>query len=229
MGQLEKYGLYVLCLVIFLILGVAIWGGESEAAPLPNTNLPLNGAGEDAPPPRQLPATVNSASGADAVSALLQPSPLPRNPGRNLLPEGREEQGQPEVDPQPVDPKPVPSPPATRTYVVKDGDILGEIAQRQLGSATRWEEIVTVNPGINPKLLKVGQELILPVGGSSPKARSSDGGWRWHTVRKGESFAIISKRLFGDEKETANIQALNASLDPRKLRPGMEIKVPMSR
>jgi LysM repeat protein len=27
MGQLEKYGLYVLCLVIFLILGVTIWGG----------------------------------------------------------------------------------------------------------------------------------------------------------------------------------------------------------
>ena len=26
MGQLEKYGLYVLCLVIFLILGVAMWG-----------------------------------------------------------------------------------------------------------------------------------------------------------------------------------------------------------
>ena len=36
MGQLERYGLYVLCLVIFLILGVAIWGGDPVAAsPLP--------------------------------------------------------------------------------------------------------------------------------------------------------------------------------------------------
>ena len=26
MGQLEKYGLYVMCLVIFLILGVTLWG-----------------------------------------------------------------------------------------------------------------------------------------------------------------------------------------------------------
>ena len=25
MGQLEKYGLYVMCLVIFLILGVSLW------------------------------------------------------------------------------------------------------------------------------------------------------------------------------------------------------------
>ena len=31
MGQLEKYGLYVLCLVIFLILGVAIWGEPVSA------------------------------------------------------------------------------------------------------------------------------------------------------------------------------------------------------
>ena len=28
MGQLERYGLYVLCIVIFLILGVALWGGD---------------------------------------------------------------------------------------------------------------------------------------------------------------------------------------------------------
>ncbi len=31
MGQLERYGLYVLCLVIFLILGIAIWGDNSGA------------------------------------------------------------------------------------------------------------------------------------------------------------------------------------------------------
>lgn len=30
MGQLEKYGLYVLCLVIFLILGVTIWGNPDS-------------------------------------------------------------------------------------------------------------------------------------------------------------------------------------------------------
>ena len=28
MGQLERYGLYVLVVVIFLILGVAIWGED---------------------------------------------------------------------------------------------------------------------------------------------------------------------------------------------------------
>ena len=33
MGQLEKYGLYVLCLVIFLILGVTIWGDPAGQPP----------------------------------------------------------------------------------------------------------------------------------------------------------------------------------------------------
>ena len=33
MGQLERYGLYVLCLVIFLILGVAVWGEPSARKP----------------------------------------------------------------------------------------------------------------------------------------------------------------------------------------------------
>ena len=33
MGQLEKYGLYVLCLVIFLILGVTLWGGGDAVTP----------------------------------------------------------------------------------------------------------------------------------------------------------------------------------------------------
>ena len=60
MGQLERYGLYVLCLVIFLILGVAIWGGDPVAAsPLPvvifsdedGEEMVLGGPRAPAPPP----------------------------------------------------------------------------------------------------------------------------------------------------------------------------------
>ena len=39
MGQLEKYGLYVLCLVICLILGVAIWGGDPGSATIDRAQL----------------------------------------------------------------------------------------------------------------------------------------------------------------------------------------------
>ena len=37
MGQLERYGLYVLCLVIFLILGIAIWGDNAGAVVVEGT------------------------------------------------------------------------------------------------------------------------------------------------------------------------------------------------
>ena len=52
MGQLEKYGLYVLCLVIFLILGVTIWGGGDLPPPGKNSTAAIKApaARPDSPP-----------------------------------------------------------------------------------------------------------------------------------------------------------------------------------
>ena len=49
-----------------------------------------------------------------------------------------------------------------RTYVVKKGDSLGEIAQRELGSARRWPEIVKLNEIDDPDDVPAGVELRLP-------------------------------------------------------------------
>lgn len=62
---------------------------------------------------------------------------------------------------------PVPSGPpigASRTYVVRKGDTLSEIAQRELGSARRWREIYELNRSRmrSPETLRDGTELILP-------------------------------------------------------------------
>lgn len=50
----------------------------------------------------------------------------------------------------------------SRTYVVVSGDTLQRIAQRQLGSATRWRDIASLNGLSNPNLLRPGQVLKLP-------------------------------------------------------------------
>lgn len=55
------------------------------------------------------------------------------------------------------------------TYRVASGDILGKIAQERLGRASRWREIVELNPGINPNRLEVGTVLRLP-GDAAPAA-----------------------------------------------------------
>jgi LysM repeat protein len=55
--------------------------------------------------------------------------------------------------------------PGTRRYVVKSGDSLGLIAQRELGSARRADEIKQLNKMSND-VVKLGTSLILPGAGS---------------------------------------------------------------
>ncbi|MDP6409194.1 MAG: LysM peptidoglycan-binding domain-containing protein [Planctomycetota bacterium] len=58
-------------------------------------------------------------------------------------------------------------PASDRTHVVAPGEVLSVIAQRELGSARRWREIVDLNPGLNPDRLAVGTVLALPVGAAA--------------------------------------------------------------
>ncbi len=50
-----------------------------------------------------------------------------------------------------------------RRYEVQGGDTLESIAYRHLGSKLRWPDIVSLNPGLEPKRLFEGQEIYLPV------------------------------------------------------------------
>lgn len=50
----------------------------------------------------------------------------------------------------------------TRTYTIRKGDILGEIALRELGTSKRWKQIVDLNPDLDPRKLFVGEEILLP-------------------------------------------------------------------
>jgi phage tail protein X len=60
-------------------------------------------------------------------------------------------------------PAPLPQKEAIRRYEVQGGDTLESIAYRHLGSKTRWPDIVSLNPGLEPKRLFEGQEIYLPV------------------------------------------------------------------
>ena len=59
---------------------------------------------------------------------------------------------------------PIALPATARTYVVRAGDTLTRIAERELGSKERWREIVDLNPGLGVKIpLRVGQKLQIGV------------------------------------------------------------------
>lgn len=59
-------------------------------------------------------------------------------------------------------PQPQPAPAAARTYTVRKGDTLWSIARRELGDGQRHAEIMSLNPGIDPKRLPIGAQLRLP-------------------------------------------------------------------
>lgn len=50
----------------------------------------------------------------------------------------------------------------TWTYVVQEGDVLSTIAQTQLGTFRRYDEILGLNPGIKERELIVGTSLRMP-------------------------------------------------------------------
>jgi nucleoid-associated protein YgaU len=52
---------------------------------------------------------------------------------------------------------------STRRYEVQIGDTLESIAYRHLGARHRWQDIVALNPGLNPMRLMEGQEIYLPL------------------------------------------------------------------
>ena len=54
----------------------------------------------------------------------------------------------------------------TKTYTVKSGDTLSDIAQSEMGDATRWPELYAANKdaiGKNPDMIHPGLELTIPV------------------------------------------------------------------
>lgn len=71
------------------------------------------------------------------------------------------------------------------THAVVAGDTLGEISSSRLGTAKRWREIVTLNPGLKPGSLQIGSVLKIPCsvgdgagegGAGSPPARAAPRG-----------------------------------------------------
>ena len=49
-----------------------------------------------------------------------------------------------------------------KAYTIREGDTLYDIASQLLGTGSRWEEIMTMNPGLEANRLRVGKSLQIP-------------------------------------------------------------------
>ena len=241
MGQLEKYGLYVLCLVIFLILGVTIWGDpdssthqqQSEVVPMRVNagGMPL-GDGNDILVTRRSPPTASNS--ANTLQSLLQPASRPRSKPKvqpkvppKVQPKVEPKSGgnSPMVEPE-VKPVVVASP---RKYTVKNGDMLGHIAQKQLGSTRYVNAIRDLNPVLrNSDKLSIGQVLVLPASGKAKaKVAAGPADFRTYTISKGDTFEHIAEVELSSPSRCREIQDLNPNVHPHRLIPGKRIKLPL--
>lgn len=266
MGQLEKYGLYVLCLVIFLILGVTLWGGGDTAPPSrkQEAQTPMRAPNPVTPPPSTpSPTAAVEPKSIDIFGAgLLQPEPKQDEPKRNApvaeTPKAGEQPNAPKVASGDSASAPVGDSTAT-TYKVQTGDTFESIARNKLGDAKRQTEIAKLNPKVQPNRMRVGQELVLPGAkpagkatepvmaanakkSATPKeatAKTSDaksaeakestkdaGADRSYVVGKGDTFGRIAQTQLGSSKRVDEIRELNPSVDPTRLRVGQRIKLP---
>ena len=147
--------------------------------------------------------------------------------------------------PAKLDPAPIAErstlPAGTRKYVVKNGDTLGEIASRELGSTTLWPEIQKLNGAVDPAKLRAGMELVLPAGksvaGSGAAKRSSSSAKTTtppkgktaaasYVVKKGDSLTRIAASELGSAKRWTEIRDLNPGIDADRLVVGAKLALP---
>ena len=129
--------------------------------------------------------------------------------------------------------------PAGAEYTVKSGDTLEAIARAQLGDGQKWRAIVEMNPGLDPKALKVGQKLKMPAGGtatakesSAPASGAANSATNTYTVQKGDTLVAIARKFYGGDSDWKRILDANSSVlkgDAAALRPGMKLTIPAKR
>lgn len=174
MGQLEKYALYVLCLVIFLIFGVSLFGGDAPAGRNPGTELnaqaPANGTGAGGTASaRDLFLTGKQGDGrAKGAAQEAVDKPVGDRPVGVGSPASGKPAGNDAAQPGDVkeagkgtggDAK---GDAARPTHTVVAGDTYTSIAKKLFGSPVLVGEIARLNPAVNPAKLKTGQTLLLP-------------------------------------------------------------------
>lgn len=127
---------------------------------------------------------------------------------------------------------------ATRdVYEVQPGDTLSVIAQKTLGTSTRWKEISELNGNLDPRRMAVGMKLKLPhgAGTAAPAAkkpaaeRSTPKAAGDYRIQNGDSLWKIAARQLGDGERWKEIAALNPKLDPNRLIVGRSIALPEGR
>ena len=104
-------------------------------------------------------------------------------------------------------------------HVVAAGDTLADIASQ---FATTVAALVDANQLANPDLLRIGQQLSLPSGGTAPAAVPTPTATNSHTVAAGETLAMIGA-LYGIDPDT--LASINGITNPSLIYVGTTLRL----
>jgi nucleoid-associated protein YgaU len=229
MGTLEKLGILVVVILV-VVVGVVV------ITPKSTVDKNMAPPGETAQAPEPLEAPVQPAPGSDAAKV----------PGTDPWPSADGSAGTkslPGADATQMDPA-AQKAPQFRTAKIQDKDTLATIAKRELGSATRYQEILDANPGLNPAKLEKGKDIQIPlaaapapksptdkspVDGTSPADKGSTAE-KTYVVKSGDTLAEIAKSQLGASRRWPEIAKANEDTlhGSTALKVGMKLKIPAS-
>ncbi|MEC8354541.1 MAG: LysM peptidoglycan-binding domain-containing protein [Planctomycetota bacterium] len=194
----------------------------TPSAPLASDADPL-GLG---PTPTELDSGSNVPNASNPTNAEAKPPTSAESGGEQSEPVvPAEPNSEPKTTAAPVaKPKPVAS---TEVYTVQDGDFLITIAEDWFGEPGRHDEIIALNPGVDPTRLQIGQMLKMPRK-SQPRTKPVGPtlAANEYRISPNDNFTKIARLLLGDEARASEIAALNPDLDPGNLQVGTVIKLP---
>lgn len=144
------------------------------------------------------------------------------------------------VNPEPVieieEPKIVLLPAAViektyKLYTVAEGETLGEIAQRELGTYRMWRKIVALNNINDPSRISPGDVLRMPDMPVDDTVEpviepTNSVGTVIHIIVEGDTFSSIAGDYFGDVNLFDKILDANPMIDPNRMKIGMQIVIP---
>ncbi|MBY0356518.1 MAG: LysM peptidoglycan-binding domain-containing protein [Candidatus Obscuribacterales bacterium] len=117
-----------------------------------------------------------------------------------------------------------------QNYSVQSGDNLWDIARKQLGDGSRWQEIYRLNTdaiGANPNLIHTGLDLKMP-GAEIAKAPDAAAA-QPYTVQHGDNLWDIAEKQLGDGSRWGEIYKANTAVigdNPRLIFAGQELQMP---
>ena len=119
---------------------------------------------------------------------------------------------------------------STEVYTVQADDFIITIALDWFGESGRHDEILALNPLVDPKKLQIGQILKMPPK-SQPRTKPIDPTLapNEYRIAPNDNYSKIARLILGDEARASEITALNPDLDPVNLPVGIIIKLPPKR